>query len=682
MTPIASAILLLSSLIGTLVSMVVSCLWGNRAHRIANVLLAVSAAAGLLVSCTVILADPLSSSLTSVLLPQSLFPATADPGTIFKFWPLFYNMVLGLDRFSAIFYGILSLVTGFVAIFAITYLGHDGQGYSLRTINILTGLFVFGMQGVILASNIVGFMAFWELMSISSFFLILSGGSLVSRRAGFLYLIMTHVSGGLIMAGLFTLSSGALLSDFSGLAAIAGQLPTFSLQAALVLLLLGFSSKMGLMPFHVWLPQAHSQGPSHVSALLSGVMLNVALYAFLRVILFILPAVPVWFIIVMLVMGVQSACMGALSAIQEKDFKRVLAYSSIQHFGLIFLMLGVGLLAGQYGNFETTQTLLYLVVFTAIAHAIFKSGLFMVAGTVKIVTHTRNLDDMGGLAQRMPQFSVMASLLALAAAGLPPFAPFMAEWAFVQVMINDLSQAAPEMMIALVVVLAATAFTAGMAVFAMVKLFGLAFLGQPRKPFLHTVGEPDSGLLIPVVATAALSLLMGILSPVVFKELGAWSLINLDSKFSYLVIGTDQLSPVMGIFVIAVILLLLFLLRRWLTNPAFERHYHTWDCGQPINSKMEYTATGFSAPLRFFFQFWLFPKKILIKEPLIPGNPWLNAKSYSLEVKQVWFDWVYQPVADWTVKLARLVARAQTGGVQFYIGLLLLALVVTLVIVI
>ncbi|HRH32119.1 MAG TPA: proton-conducting transporter membrane subunit [bacterium] len=345
------AIGLVVSVLGTLVAGLLALVPHAYAHKASNVMLALSAIVGTVVG--VILA---TGNGVTLALPEALYPVAADGVT--HTWPLFYNMVFGLDRFSAIFYSIVSVVTVFVAIYAIPYLEQQAHHYNIRSVNVLTALFVFGLQGVILSTNIIGFMTFWEIMSIVSFFLVLADGSLASRKSAFLYLIMTHLGAGAIMAGFFLLSGGALLSDFSVLAVVTGQLSQMTFYVALGLLLVGFGSKAGLVPFHVWLPEAYGETPISALALMAGAGITIPLYGFLRVLLFMVPGVPLWFSLTVLTLGALSAVVGVLYAVVERDMKRLLAYSSIENMGLIFAMIGVALLAGQEGSADLTQAAL------------------------------------------------------------------------------------------------------------------------------------------------------------------------------------------------------------------------------------------------------------------------------------------------------------------------------------
>lgn len=674
MTTSTLAIGLVVSVLGMLVAGIAALLPSPQAHRISNTLLAISALIGTMVGALVAVG---SGTGESVILPDSLYAIDSAAHT----WPLFYGMVFGLDSFSAIFYTVVSAVTFFVAVYAIPYLEQHTSTYNIKSVNALTALFVFGMQGVLLSTNIIGFMTFWEIMSMTSVFLVMAEGTAAGRKAGFLYLIMTHLGAGAIMAGLFLLSGGALLSDFSIIAQITPGLSQLTVFMALSLILFGFGSKAGLVPFHVWLPEAYGEAPITATAIMSGAGISLAVYGFLRVLLFMVATLPMWFVLAVVAFGLVSAMVGVLYAVVERDLKRLLAYSSVENLGVIFSMIGVALLAGQEGSVDLTQAALYAALFLVAAHALFKSGLFLAAGIVIQNVHSRRLETMGGLANRMPQFSVAVCVLALTAAALPPFGPFVSEWIFLQSMIGALSMATPMLKVVLVVTIAIMGFVAGLALFAMVKLYAIGFLAKPRTEAAAAAVEPGSNQLLPVAGLALGGVLLGVFAPVVLSHVGAVDLTAIESRFeASITAGGGTLSPLSVFAIMAVVLIGVGLIRQLVSDVRRERVYQTWDCGQPITPRMEYTATAFSGPIRFLFRPFLRTEKVIVTTPILATNPWIASRSMSIAVSQVWYDRLYVPVGKGIKLLARLVGWLQHGSVQFYIGLILAALLATMII--
>ncbi len=660
------------SLLTPLLAAAIAYLPFAQAHRVSNTILGLGASFGTLVGLQIATGG---TGVTPVILPQDL--ASQLPENVVNVLAsLFFNMSFTLDRFAAIFYGLVNGVAALTALYAIFYLPHYQTVYHVKIVNALTGLFVLGMLGVIVATNIIGFMFFWEIMSLSSFFLVMAERTATSRQAAMLYLIMTHVGALALTAGFFLLSAGALLSPFSLITLAAAELSPNVLSGALALLTFGFIAKAGLVPFHVWLPEAHSMAPSHVSALMSGVMLKVALYGFLRVTLFMVPGIPGWLPVVILTLGLLSAVLGVLYAVVERDIKRLLAYSSIENMGLIFSFLAVALFAAQEGNTVFMEACLFAAMFLAIAHAFVKSGLFMMAGTIITSLHTRSLEDMGGLARRMPQFSLVACALALAAAALPPFGPFVAEWTFLQALLGSLTGSSIALTVALVFTLAIIGLVAGLALFAMVKLYAIAFLAWPRTPQAREAIEPEIGLMLPSFLAAAVALLLGLLAPRVLFELGAQSLV---ASPQVITVQGGSLIPLSLTLVFIAIMAVITLIRYLVTDSSKKREYPTWDCGQPLTPRMEYTATAFSGPIRFFFRFILRTRKELISTPVVATNPWIATKRFNLTINSIWYDLLYVPVGQGLMLLSGLTRRIQSGRIQLYVGLIMAALLVTLV---
>lgn len=609
---------------------------------------------------------------------MSVLAFSAAAGVISAVHALSQHTPFGVSAFSPIFFLILNVVTCLVAAYAIAYGERYRETYDLRSLDALTALFVLGMQGVLLAPTPLTFLLFWEVMSVASFFLVMADGAEESIHAALFYLIMTQLGAGALMAGFAILSGGSLSLTFPQIAMTARSVPPQSLTLAFVLLFFGFGSKAGLWPFHVWLPIAHPQAPSHVSALMSGVMLKMALYGFLLS-LTLFPALPGSWGVVVIVIGLVTAIYGALYAVVDRDMKRTLAYSSMENLGLMFLMVGIGMRALALGNTALLVTALSAVVLHAAAHALFKAGLFMGAGTVVAVVHDRSLEKMGGLAKRMPRFSAAMLVLSLAAAALPPSGAFAAEWLLLQHLVSSLSGLSRADQVLFVTILAGVAFVSGLAMFAMVKLFGIAFLAQPRSEHAAHATEPSAGLSWPVMVAAFFTVVLGIGAPV-FLRLARMTTDKPSLVTGYLTAGTTSLSPFLLGACGAVLLVAAYALRRLLSQPSHERTFHAWDCGQPITAAMEYTATAFSGPIRFFFRMLLRRDKSVSAKPVVDTNPWIVTRTFSLEIWRVWYEWLYVPVIRAALFASTWVRRLQNGVIQFYIALIVLALAVTVAI--
>ncbi|MEK7620140.1 MAG: proton-conducting transporter membrane subunit [Patescibacteria group bacterium] len=647
---------LLGSLIFTVLSGVIAL--GGRSllfHKLAQVLLVVSGTLGIVASFILFLQP---QAVLQISLASSFFP------------------ILQLDLFGAIFYALISLVSVLCAIYAIPYLQSYQSTYHLRSLNALVAAFVLGMQIVILSTSPFMFMIAWEVMSMASFFLVMSDRSHDSIRAALLYLIMTHLGAAAILIAFLLLAQGSLFVDFSTLADMSWTAPVWMLWTAFSLFFFGFGSKAGLVPFHVWLPEAHPSAPSHVSALMSGVMLKVALYGFLRVLLFILPPIGVAASLLILGFGLLTALYGVLYAVVDRDFKRTLAFSSIENIGLIFTMLGVAFFASSQGLQALYQTTLVAAVFFMIAHAIFKSGLFLASGLIVRAVHSRNLELMGGLAKRLPLFSVLFCVLCLAAASLPPFGPFFGEWMFFQGLLQSFSSATPLVSAVLVLTFAITALVGGLAIFAMVKLFAISMLAEPRSAHAREVHEPPAASeLFCVTVFALLIVALGLYAPVVLDLIGGGILTA--SRFE-LIVGNSTVQPSLILWLLLGCVLIVWILRRLTSRASFERMYHGWDCGQPIDASMEYTATAFSAPIRFFFRLVLRTKKAVQVEPVVASNTWIATRSMTLNLRSIWMDFGYSPLGRLLIGCADQVKKIQNGNIRFYLLLIFVTLILTL----
>lgn len=649
------------SLAGTLVSAAISLLGKHgKFHRASMCLLALSTGLGAIAGTTFLL-----SGQTQLVVAQTAW---------------LFGAPLVLQALSSVFFILLNTVACLASVYAIRYVEQYNEIYNTRTLDALMGFFIFGMQGVLLASSPFGFLVFWEVMSLSSFFLVMADKEPTSVRAALFYLIMTHLGAGAILAGFMILSQGSLLESFTRLAFLSQQLPPSVLFGTFLLFLFGFGSKAGLVPFHVWLPEAHPQAPSHISALMSGVMLKMALYGFLMVILTILPVVSTTSALIVIALGLLSAFYGVIYAVIERDVKRVLAFSSIENMGIIFTMIGVGLFTQSQGMIGFAYVAIGAALLFAIAHAFFKSGLFMGAGVMVHAAHSRSLEVMGGMSKRMPGFSGAMLILALAAAAMPPFSAFMAEWTFIQNLVVHLSAATLLVRGVLVLVLVMMALVGGLALFAMIKLFGIGFLAEPRSEHVAHAKAPEALIVFPIYILAALTVLVGMFAPFILQTIKFADLSFVQPWHSALVVSGASLNPFLLFVAIALFTVLMYLGRLLLSNKHHERLYHTWDCGQPITPGMEYTATAFSSPIRFFFRMLTRTEKRVTATPIIETNPWIASRVFSLELRQIWYDWFYVPISKVFLRVSTFMRRLQNGVIQFYIALIFLALVVTLII--
>jgi formate hydrogenlyase subunit 3/multisubunit Na+/H+ antiporter MnhD subunit len=426
---------------------------------------------------------------------------------------------LRLDNLSAIFIMLLGFVAVGISIFAAGYF-RKGEGTAPGLLCLEYHIFLASMLMVLLADDAYAFMVAWETMALSSFFLVTTEHRHEEiRRAGFLYLLIAHVGAIAILLsfGVMTANSG----DYTFAGMRAQQLSPFWASVAYLLALFGFGAKAGLLPVHVWLPEAHPAAPSPVSALMSGVMLKTAIYGLLRVSLDLVGTPLWWWGVVALAVGLATALFGVLYATVQSDMKRLLAYSSIENIGLIAVGIGLTLIFHSYRMEALAALALTAVFYHCLAHAGFKSLLFLCTGSVLHATKERSLGKLGGLIHRMPWVAWLALVGVIASAGLPPLSGFVSEWLLLQSFL--FSPGLPHSWLNMVVPVAAAvvALVAALAGFAMVKFYGIIFLGQMREPALKDAHDAGPWEKVGLVWLALITLLLGVFPATVILRIDA-----------------------------------------------------------------------------------------------------------------------------------------------------------------
>jgi formate hydrogenlyase subunit 3/multisubunit Na+/H+ antiporter MnhD subunit len=517
-------------------------------------------------------------------------------------------------------------------------------------------------------------------MSIAAFVLVMADGEEESRRAALLYLAIAQFGAGALVVGCGMLGEGSLFATFDTLGATAAGLSPGASAVAVGLVLFAFASKAGLAPLHAWLPEAHPRAPSHVSALMSGAMLKVALYGLIRFTAVCWPGLAAGWGVALLALGLAGAAVAAIYANIAREIKRILAWSSVENVGLAFVMLGFRQVLAAEGRTGLADAVMAALFLHLLAHALFKAGLFLAAGAVIHGTGTGRIEALGGLANRMPRLSAAVLALCLAASALPPFGSFAAEWMVVQAVLASFATRRADVVVSGVVVLAGLAFVAGLAVFAMVRLFAFVFLAEPRSEGARGAAEPPPGLRRPVVLMAACGLALGVLAPVVgpllpgpFDSVAPAAAATRGATRGLGLQGVSALGAAMAAALAAA-----WVLRRAMGARTAVRRYHTWDCGQPIDETMEYSATGFSAPVRFFLRDIVRAEKHLVFRPVVESNPWIRAGRMEFRKQGGILAHLYFPVVQLIEGVGAWLRRLQNGVIQFYIALILATLLATL----
>lgn len=455
---------------------------------------------------------------------------------------------------------------------------------------------------VVVAHSVVVFLAAWEVMAISSYVLIVTHHEEADvRRSGLIYLVATHTATLALFAMFAILQAPAADWSFGALAATAPSLNAGAVVAALLLALVGFGFKAGLVPLHFWLPPAHSAAPSHVSALMSGIVIKTGIYGLLRVVL-LLGGAPAWWGWVVLGIGVASAVLGVLWALAQHDMKRLLAYHSVENIGIILMGIGVGVLGAAHGAPVVAVLGFAGGLLHTVNHALFKSLLFLGAGAVHRATGTRNIEELGGLARRMPLTWLGFAIGAAAIIGVPPLNGFVSEWLVYQALFA--THASSDLLRLALLGIPALALTGALALACFAKLAGVVFLGTPRTDRDREAADPGPGALSPILLLAGACGTLG-LAPILGIALVTAPARALAGGGSVAIPGA-VLSGAGAISALALLTIALAALTWWLRDGLARRQpvrrSATWACGYDLATpRMQYTASSFAAPLLAVF---------------------------------------------------------------------------------
>jgi len=593
-----------------------------------------------------------------------------------------------LDVLAGLFLLIIGIVTFAVGIFGPGYVSEYEHGdHPLVQLGFFTGLFIAGMQLVVLANDAFMFMIAWELMSLSSYFLVVfHHEQAANRRAGFLYLLMAHVGGLTILLGYGVLATFGGGFDFDAMRVV--ELTPLWASVAFALAFIGFGMKAGLVPLHAWLPEAHPVAPSHISALMSGVMLKVAVYGFVRVTFDLIGEVQWGWGVTALLVGSVSALLGILYAMQQNDLKRLLAYSSIENVGVIFLGLGMAMVFMGTGHEGLGAIALIAALFHAFNHALFKSLLFLGAGNVIQRTHEQNMERMGGLLTRLPYTGVFFLIGSMSIASLPPFNGFASEWLTFQAALQAVALENGVLRIVIPFTAAMLALTGALSVACFVKAYGVVFLGQPRSRRARHARATAWGMRGAQGMLALFCLLAGVFPNVMVGLLGNVSQLLTGARMaSATQHGWLWLTPVSSTEASysAPLVLIGILLAWWLIwqllHPRGARSVRrgkTWDCGfGPLNARMQYTGTSFAMPLRRIFSpVWRIDEKVE-RQSEAEGLR-VSRLSHQLQVSDHSWYALYEPIGRLVLVAARRIARLQQGNIRVYIAYSFFTLLVLL----
>jgi len=535
----------------------------------------------------------------------------------------------------------------------------------------------------VMADNALTFLMAWEVMSLSAYTMVLTEHDRPGTvRAAHWYIAVTHAGFAALVAMFFLLSAGDLTASFAAMRSAA--LTPGARDAAFALALFGFGAKAGVVPLHVWLPMAHPVAPSHVSALMSGLVIKMGVYGLLRVTVDLLAGGPSWWGGLVLAVGTVSALLGVLYALMEHDLKRLLAYHSVENIGIIFIGIGAGLMFQSFSLPTLAALGIVAGLYHTINHACFKGLLFLGAGSVLHATGTRNMEEMGGLVERMPRTALFFLLGACAISGLPPLNGFASEWLVFQTLLGGWAIPQPEVAVIMPIAVAMLALTSGLAAACFVKAFGITFLAIPRSARAAGAHEAPWSMQAGMAALAAACVALG-LAPFAVVPLLASSLAGLGgvepAPMAFTLAlplrvpgASGQMSTPLLALGLVLLLALAVLGLRLLGADRRLRVGDTWGCGRIGQTpRMEYTATAFAEPLRRVFAELYRPTQDLS----IDFHPASKYFVQSIEYRSEIHPWLERVVYDRPLsalsRVAGWVRRLQGGSLHLYLLYLALA---------
>jgi len=604
----------------------------------------------------------------------------------------FAAMSLAVDNLAAFFVVVVTLAACLVSIYSWGYIREYWNKRNVAYLGALYNLFLASMLLVVTAGNAFLFLLVWEVMSLVSYLLVTyEHEDRAVRSAGFIYVVMTHIGTAFILLAflmLFKLNGSFAFADFM---AGAGKLSGPDKNVIFMLALIGFGTKAGLIPLHIWLPRAHPAAPSNISALMSGVMVKTAVYGIIRVVFNFTGGGPSWWGLLVLTLGLVSALLGVMYAVLQSDLKRLLAYSTVENMGIICTGLGLAMIFKSFSLEELAGLALAAALFHLLNHTVFKSLLFMGAGSVLYATHTRNMEKLGGLLKKMPWTGFWFLVGAASVAALPPLNGFVGEWLTLQALLNlGWSELTIPVKMAGLAGAAALALVGALVAGAMVKAFGITFLALPRTDHALLAQEVPRPMLWGMGLAGALCLALGVGAGWIIDYIGVVAGEALGQGQVSITIGrpmpdlnpglsgTSGLSMLITLLTLAVTVLVGFTAARTIGGKTSLRRAETWNCGVTLDASMGYSGAGFSEPIRIIFRRIFRPTRE-INSSFQVAPYFLKEISYKDKIKPFAEIYIYRPLTQMLLAVSALVKRIQTGSIHMYLGYILVTMLVLLV---
>jgi len=643
------------------------------------------------------------SSLAAIVLPAAKRPAAVGAGTALTgaagavagvaalagdpvsvalpgLLPLF-GVSLALDALGGVFVAVTGGVAVAVGVYGISY--SRSHGLDARGVQAVFPLFVVAMLLVPAAGSVGTFLLCWELMALTSLLLVVAEHRRRPEvaRAGRWYAVMTHLGFVAVLMGLLVLAAHAADDSFPALREAGRHLSPGLAGLVFVVTLLGFASKAGIVPLHAWLPRAHPEAPSHVSALMSAAMVSLGVYGIVRVGFDLLGGGALWWWLLVLALGAVSAVYGILQAAMSTDLKRLLGQSTTENMGLVLVGIGAAGLFATAGDRVLAGLALAAALLHVVNHAAFKTLLFLAAGSVVHATGTRDLDALGGLRLGMPRTTAAFGLGALAASALPPGTAFVSEWLLLQTLIHGLpatgNGGGTAAAIVMPLAVAAVALTAGLSVATFVKAFGVGFLAKPRSAAAERARESPPSMVAGMGLAGLACVVLALLPAVVLPAVAAASGVvlgpgdpALSGAVTLRLAGiTGALSPLVLTLALVTALIVAVATVRVVAARRTRRTARLWDCGGgPMSARMEYTATSFAEPLQRVFDDVVRPEQDVDVTHHEESRYLVRAVEYRRKVPDRIERRLYEPVLALVAAWGRVGRRLASGSVHRYLG--------------
>lgn len=585
-----------------------------------------------------------------------------------------------IDKLSAFFIFVISISVFAVSIFSTGYVKEYFGKKNIGYLCFLYNIFVLSMILVISANNAIMFLIVWELMSVISFFLVVyEHEKIETRKAGFIYIVMTHIGTGFIILSFLIFAGASGSFSFETFRAAGSTMTPILKDIAFLFAFIGFGTKAGIVPFHIWLPYAHPAAPGNVSALMSGVMIKTAIFMLIRISFDFLGASQSWWGYIVLAIGTISAIFGILYAIVEPDMKRMLAFSSIENVGIILIGLGASMIFLASENSILSAIAMIAALYHLLNHSVFKSLLFMGAGSILYSTHTKNIEKLGGMIKKMPVSAILILIGVLSISAMPPFSGFVSEWLTFQSLLLTFNLDSNFAIIMLSVSAALLALTGALAAYCFLKFFGMVFLALPRSENAQHAKEVNIPMLAGMVFLALLSILLGILPAFVLPVLdrivasfigtGAFGQSFSFDTFGMISIPSSQSISISTPGLLTILLILIFIpaIILLINKRNMQSIYETWGCGQPVSTpRNEYSATAFSKPVQVWFKGLYRPAREM--EVTYSSQYLKESFKFKSGIIQLFEENLYIPVVDFVMAMSRKAKVIQTGSIHAYLG--------------